>query len=172
VRSTITARSNSAAAARSVSVSSETASGSGRTLEALRDRDEDDAGGAEPTDVRQEVERGAPPAIEALHEHHVDGSALCRVHHAFHPGSKAAATRGSLLDIDHDAQTARRGGGTQLGARQARVLLAGRDPMVERGAKGSAGMRRASTAARFSPACRVPVKAFGGGQTVIHLAAI
>ena len=61
-------------------------------FEALSDSDERDAGGAEPAKIREEIERRATPAIEALHEHDVNCAALSGAEDPFEPGPNAAAT--------------------------------------------------------------------------------
>lgn len=104
-------------------------------LEALRDRGEADARGAQPSEIGKQVERRTSPSIKSLHEHDLDRAALGGGEHARKPGTHAAASGRGLLHIEHYAQATRGRGGTELGARQSRILLTCTDSVVESGSR-------------------------------------
>lgn len=70
----------------------------GADLQALRDRDEPDPGRAQPSQVREEIERRASPPIDPLHEHDVDRAAL-------RPSSTRASPGRTLLLPDAVSST-------------------------------------------------------------------
>lgn len=104
-------------------------------FESLSDRDERYARRAKTTKIREQIERRAAPTIEALDDHDVDRATLCSIEDAIETRPNAAATRSGLLDLEHDAQSARGSCGAELAARESRILLASADAVIERGPK-------------------------------------
>ena len=101
-------------------------------FESLRDRDEGDACGAQSLQIGEQIQRGATPAVEALHDHHVEPPALRGVHDAVESGADAAVAGGGLLHFEDDAQATCSRSSAQLVAREPRILLARAHPMIER----------------------------------------
>jgi hypothetical protein len=101
-------------------------------VEALGDRDEPHASVREVADIAEHVQRRAAPSIQFPNEYGFDFPLACGLHHAPEAGPVVPRAAARLFNVQRNLKAASAGGLPEIAPREAGVLIARRDTVVNR----------------------------------------